>query len=288
MKAELVYLFIEERKDRAEFLESEILKLDLPDNVTWGVEAGNFQEIFGAEIKQLQDEGKELAPTFAFIDPFGYTDAPMDLTASILEFRRCEVLIYVPFPHIIRFISSPALEPALNALFGTDAWKAAIYLEGEERRQFLHDLFREQLLRQGEVRFVRSFEIITKRGSGGYHLFFGTGHETGLKAMKTAMWSVDPTEGRSFRDTTGSDQLVLMEPDPDLSPLDSMLREHFEGEPFSIGEAETFTLTATPYLPKHVRKGSLVPAEKAKELEILTERSRKNTYPEGTRMRFIL
>jgi len=286
MKAEFVYLFIEEREDRAERLKAEVSALTIPDTIKWEVIAGNFQEVFGGEIKELQEAGKQLAPTFAFVDPFGYTDAPMDLTASILEFRKCEVLIYVPLPHINRFLSLPAQEPALTALFGSDAWKGALELSGEERRAFLHDLFRDQLLSQGEVQFVRSFEIVTRSGTGGYHLFFGTGHETGLKAMKTAMWGVDPDEGRRFRDSTGSDQLVLMEPDPDLGKLDEAIRTHFGDREFSIEEAERFALTETPYLPTHVRKGSLIPAEKADELGILSERSRRNTYPRGTRMVF--
>jgi three-Cys-motif partner protein len=286
MDCEFIYLFIEEREDRAKRLEAEVSALTVPDNVKWEVIAGNFQEVFGGEIKELQEAGKQLAPTFAFVDPFGYTDAPMDLTASILEFRKCEVLIYVPLPHINRFLSLPAQEPAMTALFGSDEWKKAVGLEGKERREFLHDLFRDQLLNQGEVQFVRSFEIVTKSGTGGYHLFFGTGHEKGLEAMKTAMWGVDPNEGRRFRDSTGSDQLVLMEPNPDLSRLDTAVRGHFAEREFSIDEAERFVLTETAYLPTHVRRGSLIPAEKADELGVLTDRSRRNTYPKGTRMLF--
>jgi three-Cys-motif partner protein len=286
MDCEFIYLFIEEREDRAKRLEEEISTLTIPDNVKWEVITGNFQEVFGGEIKELQEAGKQLAPTFAFVDPFGYSDAPMDLTASILEFRKCEVLIYVPLPSINRWISLPAQEPAMTALFGSEDWKDALKLHGKDRRKFLHDLFRVQLLRQGEVQFVRSFEIVTKNGTGGYHLFFGTGHEKGLKAMKTAMWGVDPQEGRSFRDSTGSDQLVLMEPDPDLGRLDKMMRAHFGESEFSIEDAERFALTETPYLPTHVRRGCLVPAERADELGVLTERGRRNTYPEGTRMVF--
>jgi three-Cys-motif partner protein len=286
IKSELVYLFIEEREDRAAYLQEEVAAMKLPDNVKWDVVSGNFQEIFGAQIKLLQEQGQQLAPTFAFVDPFGYTDAPMDLTASILEFRRCEVLIYVPLPSINRWIGVDGQERGMTALFGTTKWKKALDLEGKARRIYLHDLFREQLLSQGEIKYVRSFEIVTKSGTGGYHLFFGTGHETGLKAMKTAMWGVDPEEGQRFRDSTGSDQLVLMEPSPDLERLDQALRDNFGTEEFSIQDAEQFALTETPYLPKHIRKGSLIPAEEADELEILSDRNRRKTYPPGTLLRF--
>jgi len=285
--AELVYLFIEEREDRAAYLQEEVAKLDLPDNVKTDIVSGNFEQIFGSQIKLLQEKGQRLAPTFAFVDPFGYTDAPMDLTASILEFRRCEVLIYVPLPHIHRFVGMDGQERAMTALFGSEEWRGAIDLRGEDRRNLLHDLFREQLRAQGEISFVRSFEIVTKNGRGGYHLFFGTDHETGLRAMKQAMWSIDPVEGRRFRDSTSSDQLVMMQPEPDFEPLDLAMRGHFGTHEFTIGVAESFALTETPYLPTHIRKGCLIPAEKAKELEILTERSKRNTYPAGTSMKFV-
>jgi three-Cys-motif partner protein len=285
--AELVYLFIEEREDRAAHLLEEINELELPASVKWEVISGNFEQIFGSQIKLLQEQEQQLAPTFAFIDPFGYTDAPMDLTGSILEFRKCEVLVYVPLPHINRFVGKSDQRAAMTALFGTDGWREALGLSGAERRRFLHDLFREQLRGQGEINYVRSFEIVTKGGASGYHLFFGTGHEAGLKAMKTAMWSIDPVEGRRFRDSTAQGQLVLMNPEPDLGPLDHAIRDHFGTRTFTIDQAEGFALTETPYLPKHIRKGCLIPAEDAGELEILSARKRKRTYPDATRMRFV-
>ena len=285
--AELVYLFIEEREDRADHLREEVEKLDLPGNVKWEVATGNFEEVFGAEIEELQQEGKQLAPTFAFVDPFGYTDAPMDLTTSILAFRRCEVLVYVPLPHIHRFVGREGQERAMTALFGSPAWSDAIELKGDERSKYLHDLFRDELRNQGEIEYVRSFEIVTKNGRGGYHLFFGTSHESGLNAMKRAMWNIDPIEGRRFRDSTKSEQLVMLEAEPDFTPLAHALRDHFQADTFTIEDAEHFTLTATPYLPTHVRKGCLIPAEDADELAVLSKRTRRKTYPKGTRMTFI-
>ena len=287
IKSELVFLFIEEREDRAAYLQEEVTKLDLPENVKWEVISGNFEQIFGAQIKLLQEQGQQLAPTFAFIDPFGYTDAPMDLTTSILGFRRCEVLIYVPLPHIHRFVGRSGQEKAMGALFGNEKWKEAVGLRGADRRQFLHDLFREELRDQGEISYVRSFEIVTKNGTGGYHLFFGTDHESGLNAMKTAMWGIDPVEGRRFRDSTKADQLVMLDPEPDFETLAAAMREHFAERSFTIEEAESFALTETPYLPTHIRKGCLVPAEEEGELAVLSDRNRRKTYPKGTKMSFI-
>ena len=288
--AELVYAFIEENRGRAEHLELEIAGLGkLPDNVLWQVVHGNFEEVFREQLEELQERKQRLAPTFAFIDPFGYTDAPLDLTKSILQFERCEVLIYLPIPHINRWLSKPDQEPGLTALFGTDGWKEAIDLTGSARKTLLHDLFRDQLKREGGVKYVRSFEIINRQGTSGYHLFFGTNHEAGLALMKTAMWKIDPVEGQTFRDSTDSEQLVLLgEGEPDPAPLERALREHFGEESFSIQDAELFALVETPYLGKHLRKPILKPLEEDDKLEVIeSPRKKRWTYPDGTVMRFV-
>jgi three-Cys-motif partner protein len=105
INAELVYAFIEEDDRRVQHLEGEIEKLGrLPEQVRLDVISGNFEAVFRQQLEDLHERGARLAPTFAFIDPFGYTDAPLDLTGSILQFDRCEVLIYLPIPSINRFI----------------------------------------------------------------------------------------------------------------------------------------------------------------------------------------
>lgn len=106
--AELVYLFIDERADRVEHLEKEIAALSLPDQVRVQTVRGAFEDVFRETLGSLQEGGQELAPAFAFIDPFGYSDAPMDLTEQFLGFERCEVLIYMPLPSSTGSSGGPA------------------------------------------------------------------------------------------------------------------------------------------------------------------------------------
>jgi three-Cys-motif partner protein len=285
--AELIYLFIEERTDRIAHLEKEIECLKLPNQVKVEVVNGVFEEEFRDLLDDVQRREANLAPTFAFIDPFGYTDASMDLAGEFLQFERCEILVYMPLPYVVRFVGRKGQEGAMTSLFGSeDAWRPAIDLKGEERKAFLHDLFRDQLKMVGGVKYVRSFEIITKSGTGGYHLFFGTDHEKGLERMKSAMWRIDPQEGRQFRDSTVSAQLVLLAEDPDLQPLQDAFEKHFGKKAFSIQEAERFALIDTSFLPSHVRS-VLKPLEEDGRLQVLTPRKMKRTYPAGTKMRIV-
>jgi hypothetical protein len=171
------------------------------------VEHGEFGETFG-ELVSVED-GKGLVPTFAFIDPFGYTQAKMSLSGKLLEFARSEALFFLSLTDICRFLSKQDQEPGLDSLFGSPRWREAIAMEGRARNDFLTDLFEEQLRAQGQVAHVRSFEIRTAKGRD-TRLAFATGHDTGLDAMKNAMWAVDPVEGRRFVAKTESGQEVLL------------------------------------------------------------------------------
>jgi len=285
MKSEVVYLFIEERQDRVEHLRSEIVKITLPDNVKVHLQHGRYQDVFGTQLEGIRAGGKQLAPTFAFVDPFGYSDASMDLTGQFLQFHGCEVLVYMPLPFVARFVTRAGQERAMTSLFGTDRWQEAAKLNGDKRRTFLHDLFREQLRSNGS-KFVRSFEIQSD-ASHGYDLFFGTNNDLGLRRMKEAMWSLDPITGQHFADSTTTGQLVLFQDAVDVHPLRTALRDQVGTRPFTIEEAERFTLVDTAYIPSHLRKPILIPAETEGQLKVLSTRKKSRTYPPGTRMQFV-
>lgn len=212
----------------------------------------------------------------------------MSLSGRFLQFDRCEVLIYVPLLFINRFLSREGQENAVTALFGTDRWKEARDLRGEERLRFLHDLFESQLKSVCGLKYVRSFEIVTAHRNSGYHLFFGTKHELGLEKMKEAMWKIDPHEGQRFADSTSLNQMTLFEPEPDTEPLARAMADWFGSGIFSVDEAERYALTQTPYLPSHVRR-TLRPLESGEKLEVVqpTVGRRRGTYPPGIRMRFV-
>jgi three-Cys-motif partner protein len=290
ISAELVYAFIEEDSERVAQLKKEIAKLgELPKNLKIEVIEGSFQDRFTELLDGLDQRGAELAPTFAFIDPFGYTDAPMSLSGRFLQFERCEVLIYVPMRFVNRFVGREGQENAMNTLFGTEKWQMARDLSGDERLRFLHDLFAKQMREECGLTYVRSFEIVSSaNAASGYTLFFGTKHLLGLERMKESMWSIDPIEGKRYKDTTSSGMQPLFEHDVDPTPLRDAMIKKFGRKPFTIEEAIEYTLVETPYIRSHIKKKTLKPMEAADKLEVLSERKMKGTYPPGTRMRFKL
>jgi len=285
--AELVYVFIEENAARCARLEEEIAKLGkLPDQVRVSVRRGVYEDVFGQVIADVEKRGAMLAPTFAFIDPFGYSDVSMTLSGRFLQFERCEVLIYFPLSYLNRFVGRDGQADAFNTLYGTDEWRAAIPLDTGERQRFLLELFQRKLRERCGLSFVRSFEIQTATPNAGYHLVFGTRAELGLEKMKEAMWKMDPVRGECFVDST-SPQLVLFQKKADTGPLARAFRDRFGTAPFTIEDALSVTRT-TAYLQTHVRGRTLQPLLDDEKLEIVTPTGprRRGAFPEGTTMRF--
>lgn len=281
-----LFLFIEHDERRIDHLKSRLAEYDLPENVEVAVEHGEFEETFGELVEGVQERNKVLVPTFAFIDPFGYSAASMSLSGKFLNFPRSEILMFLPLAHIVRFAEREGQEEAMTALFGTDRWKQVAGLTGERRRQFLLDLFEEQLEAQGGIEYVRSFALRTKDGND-YRLVFGTGHIKGLEAMKDAMWKVDRQEGVQYVARTDAGQEVLFESEVNTKPLLDQLRETFGTETFSIDEARETTLLKTPFRAAHLKTKTLRPAEAEGLLDVdRPVGKQKGSFPDGVKMMF--
>jgi three-Cys-motif partner protein len=284
-----LYLFIEHDRRRVEHLKKEVEQLDLPSNVNVAIEPGEFETTFGEIVEGVhRREGRELVPTFAFVDPFGYAAASMSLAGRFLEFPRCEALIFLPLSYVNRFLTREGQEDAMNSLFGSERWREAVDLPAGERSEFLLALFEEELRSQGHVRYVRSFQLRTKDGND-YRLVFATPHERGLDLMKDAMWSVDPLEGVRYVARTDEGQEVLFSPDPeavDTRPLLAHLRERFGTDWFTIEDARQAALLESPYRSAHLKRKTLVPAEKAGRIEVDRSGGQRQ-FAAGVRIRFL-
>lgn len=287
--AEVVFVFMEKDRDRAKHLESELASITLPANVTVSVENGNFHELMESLLDGLESDGQRLAPTFAFIDPFGYKETRLDVGGRILGHPGCEILVYVPIPFIARFMNSETIPiQALEGLFGDGRWRQAQGLANQlatERK--LTDLLVERIA-EG-CTYVRSFEIVGSGPNNGATLFFGTNHRIGLEKMKEAMWKADPVSGLCFKDSTDEAQLTLIDEAPDFRFLETLLHKEYGGGQFGIEEALDFVVEHTPFLGSHVKTRTLKPAEEAGRLEVVATgpKRRAGTFPGGTRLRFV-
>ena len=131
---EFSFLFVEKRKEFTENLRSVVSAGTWPANIKWTIEQGNFEENVGGVLEELKQQGHRLAPTFAFIDPFGATGLPFRVVSEILSYPSCEVLLNLDSDGISRLITAQEFQKNqqnLNALFGV---VMAAYIGGNAYR----------------------------------------------------------------------------------------------------------------------------------------------------------
>src|SRR3989442_11064932 len=93
LTGEIVFFFIDAQLDRLENLKSEIAKIELPKHFSIHFEHGEIHIAFGGILDRLEEKKQNIAPTFALIDPFGFSGLPFSLIARLLHYRKCEVFI---------------------------------------------------------------------------------------------------------------------------------------------------------------------------------------------------
>ncbi len=292
------FVFIESRRGFARHLQAEVDAIRDLKGARVDVIHGRYEDHFPRVIEFLATTYRAPLPVFAFIDPRGYKDNPFEL---IRAYRRrlgekAETMVYLPASFMARFVMTDLTENALQRTFGgSEALQRvrenpdAVDEEAAGRMANEYaDLMRE------EYELVTDFTVDPVRHNE-YYLFFGTGSMHGVREMKKAYWKVDPVGGSGYQQDArvaagqgqmfGSAEVTEL---PHAETLPVLLREHFGTEPFSIQEAEEWTLLETRFLDSpHLRQNALIPLQAGGKLKVIeTTRRRQVDFPPGTTMRF--
>lgn len=281
---QILFVFIEKNADRKRILEDNISERfpNLPNNVQVHIINAEFEPTMKEILDDLEAKGAKLAPTFAFLDPFGFSGLPMEIISRFMSYRYCEVLITFMSGFVNRFVNTDdAREVIFDELFATSEWRKVRELDSpEKRRKFIIDLYRRQLKSVGNARFVRSFEMIGKHNQVIYDLVFATNGLKGLKVMKEAMWKVDPRGTYRFSDTTDVRQKYILDFTDKkhwISDAADMVFRVFKGKTVTIGEIEEYVIIETPY---PFRKEILRYLEQKGKISNVSGRRRRLTFPD--------
>lgn len=286
---EIIFFFIEKDPNRAKMLK-QVLKnrfANLSRDIKYQVQGAEFAPTLEQVLDELEKQGARLAPTFAFLDPFGFSGFPMKLIGRLMSYDKCEVLITFMAGFVRRFLDD-LREPVLNDLFATKEWKKARNLGDDNRLKFLLNLYEEQLRNVGGAEYVRNFGMIGSFNQVVYYLFYGTKHLKGLEVMKEAMWKVDRRGTYTFSDFTDINQAYLI--DYEIEPLwvptvAEMVYNRFRGNTALESKVHEFVVADTPYI---YRKSILKSLEMSCPPKItkVTKRKRMFCYPEGCLITF--
>ncbi|GGM63333.1 hypothetical protein GCM10011608_55730 [Micromonospora sonchi] len=158
---EFVFYLVEANKDNAASLDREIAALKAekapwPDNVKPIVINEKFDVQATAMIERLREQKRRMAPTFAFVDPFGYSGLPMDLLAELLNYGRSEVFVNFMVGHVQRFIERVGQERAMRDLFGLSVEEVLDGYDGTgDRIAHLKTVYERQLQKKAGFPYVR-------------------------------------------------------------------------------------------------------------------------------------
>ena len=248
---EIVFWFMEERSDRLEHLRGELGALTIPGHIKIHAECNEFAENLKKALDTMDQSGLRMAPTFALIDPFGFSGIPYTLIQRLLSQRKCEALITFMVDAMNRFLEHPdeLIVRHIVAAFGTDEVLKVAKSPGDRIEQ-LRCLYQRQL--RHVASFVRYFEMRDKQGRIQYYLFFATNNPLGHLKMKEAMWAVDPLGEFRFSDATNPGQTVLFN-EPNIAELASSVRGRFAGRRgIPAATVRSFVEDETAYLKKHL------------------------------------
>lgn len=287
IRAQCYFDFVERAADRAEALRSAVAQtqnlLGKPSNAHVEVHQSTFEEAYGKIGPRLRAAGR--IPTFAFIDPFGWTGLPFSIVEELLQRPSTEVFINFMFEEINRFLDHPDQIDNFDKLFGCTEWRACVNKSGTDRNKCLRDLYARKL--GDSARYVRYFEMRNRSNSTDYFLFFATNSLAGLKKMKEAMWKVDQGGAFSFSDATNSDQMTIFTDEPNFEQLRREILAEFAGKAASVAEIEEFVLTRTAFRETHFKRQVLAKGE-GRDFEVVRSKSdrRRGTFPPETVLQF--
>jgi three-Cys-motif partner protein len=262
---EFSFLFVEKRRDFVENLRSIISAGAWPTNIKWETETGSFEEKVGGILDELRRQKQQLAPTFAFIDPFGATGLPFRVVAEILSYPSCEVLLNLDSDGISRLISAQEFEKNqknLDSLFGDQSWqKLNPSMPMARLSAAVLSLYKQKLRALRDVRYVFPFAMNTREGQLNYHLVFASQHPLGLQKMKEAMKAVDKSGSYSFSDDSIGQALLFKFDAP--AEWASKMQAALGGAWHPYAVFHDYALNETPFLnPKamleHLKQGGKV------------------------------
>ena len=290
ISSEVIFMFIEDSQERSEYLQALLSEKEIPSNFKYKVLNSKFDETITGVLDQVDSANSRLAPTFALIDPFGYSHTPFEVISRLLSNPRCEVLITFMYQFINRFASNPSQSEHLDKLYGTNAWRTVIDNSNpSERLSILHGVYKRQLEEHAGAKYVLPFKMEDAGGRTEYFLFFCTNNLTGLSKMKDAMYRVDPSGSFSYSYAENTDQLRLFAREPDFRLLRNEIINEFTGKEARVEEIEEFVLAKTSFLASHYKKQVLDPLEREGHIEVKSSpRKRRFAFPSGTVIKFDL
>lgn len=271
---EIVCVFIEKNPNNYENLK-EIIDVEIRDHPEKydGIKIiPPINDEFANFTSEISDQ---LAPSFFFIDPFGFGGVPFQNIKNILSIPRTEVFINFMVRDVNRFLESSKHRISIDELFGIDNVLNVLSEKYPNlpKEPALLKLYRMQLHEVAKVKYTLPFKVnADERLQTTFYLIHATNHPMGCELMKEIMYKLG-TEGRFGYFGPAEGQMTLTQYDSLLKLKDFLIKK-FAGRRLTYQNVRYETLMDTEFIKKHYRQALL-------ELENESKISIKGKGPKG-------
>ena len=116
---EVCFAFFEDSPQNYDLLCDEIQALGkLPNNIRVSVFKDDYEQNLRDVIAGLRQSGRQLAPAFVFVDPYGFS-LSMNLLNDLLQFPKCELFINFMYHFVDLAMHNPSQADNMDRLFSS-------------------------------------------------------------------------------------------------------------------------------------------------------------------------
>jgi three-Cys-motif partner protein len=157
---------------------------------------GKFENTSSLLIQSMKERKQTTAatpaPSFYFLDPYGFNGIPFDLIKNILYLPRSEILLTFMTRDLNRFNPLPQEEKALIKLFGSSNWKKELANEGQEGQEKFAGFYKK-ILKENGIEYVLPFTMSeSDRKLTLYYLIHACNNLKAIRLMKDEMSKISP------------------------------------------------------------------------------------------------
>jgi len=291
IKSEIGMIFIEANGKRAEHLKSILdLKYKLPKNVRYYVIQEEFNKEMNNLLEDLDKENKRLAPTFCFVDPYGWSDLDYDVLARFMKEKKAELFITFMVGFLSRFTSDERLI-SIKKLFSEE--QLATIDGATEKHLTISTIFLNNLkskistLDPDKKIYALSFRTIDQHNNTMYYLLYLTSHHKGFEVMKEAMFEVGKGDKYLFSDYDfNPNQRSIMDYTDETiwaKEAGEEIHNKLLNKTMSGKEVRSYVILNT----KWIYRGSILKYLEEKKKIVVSDRTRQYTYPKGCKITFV-
>lgn len=206
---------------------------------------------FDKTINAILDNTQNLAPTFVFIDPFGFT-IKIKTLKRIMQISKSEILLNFMFTRINQFLNAPNVSKCCNELFGGEEWIKCKKLKSSAREKCIIESYRNKLKKISKYVYYYRLEFPDMQKTF-YYLFHLANHHLGCSIMKSsfAKFNYGRVEYRGNR----NDQMGLFEmKDIKIEQVMKYLKNIYKGKQRTYEQIISEQIDETEFLESHFRK----------------------------------